>query len=183
MAETYYIRLPFYLLMASVNRSVDITFDGTLISTAEISATSRDSMDNVTFSVTKDPGTYLLKIKPVAATETEFGLTSICLDDVWVSNNNSTFYSVLLNIDPINKTPIDPMYGFNPALGATLWNDSEFTLELNLPDAANWNKTYYKTDLTQLTAAIADLETSGSNPADLEKCQAAKNYFIARGFS
>lgn len=183
MAETYYIRLPFYLLMASVNRSVDITFDGTLISTAEISATSRDSMDNVTFSVTKDSGIYLLKVKPIPAADSDFGLTSVCLDDVWVSNDNVNFYSVLLNIFPIKKTPVEDIYGFDPAIGATLWYDSEFTLELNLPDSANWDKTYHRTNLTTITTTITNLENSGTDPAELEKCKAARDYFIARGFS
>lgn len=192
MAETYYIRLPFYLLNKTIlNRWVYIVFDDVHISTAEISAANRSNMDYVTFSVTKDPGNYLLKIKSVNDPETDYDLTTICMDDVWVSNDNVNFYSVLLNygnsVGTINKTPVEDeeLYGFNPGFGARLYNDIEFSVEIVLPDAANFNRIYALSDTSTLATTIEFLEnnpTEVKDPDIFKKMKVAYAFFQERGY-
>jgi hypothetical protein len=190
MAETYYIRLPFYLLMATESRLVDINFDGVHISTAEITATDRNSMNNITFSVTKDPGNYTLSIKPQSAVETELGLTTVCLDDVWISNDNINFYSIIMNYNnmpgysnSMNKSPTDEIYGFNPKNGAAFYNDVEFNLEIILNDAANWSKIYNMNSVEKIAEKISAAEAANESPEIVSKMKIAYDLFKERGYS
>lgn len=189
MAETFYIRLPFYLADGSAQRNVDISFDNVVISTAEISATSVNAMNYVNFSVTKNPGVYTLKITPKLGTDPNEGFSTISLDDVWVSNDNVKFYSLLLNYtpdrNPVVSSPNNYIVGFNPAKGAFLYDDVEFTVEVNLLSSENWNKLYTTESAEAIKTTYDTINESGTpeQKANAPKILEAYNLFKARGYN
>lgn len=181
MAETYYIRLPFYLINGTTPKTVDISFNNELVSSAEITATDVNNKTNVTFSTSKDPGNYEIEIVPTVITD---DFTTVCLDDIWISNDNINFYSVLVNYQDITTNLPSIEFGFDPAKGACLWADCEFVTTLVLPDADNWTKTYKSTDLSSLESGISYLTANPTvNPTLLSKVQEAYSLFKARGYN
>jgi len=189
MAETFYIRLPFYLADGSTQRNVDISFDNTVISTADISATSVNAMNYVNFSITKDPGVYTLKITPKLGTDPNEGFSTVALDDVWVSNDNVKFYSLLVNYtpdkNPIVSSPSNYTVGFNPAKGAVLYDDVEFTVEVNLPNLENWNKLYTTETVEDIKASYDEIIANGTpeKQANASKLLEAYDLFKSRGYN
>ena len=145
-------------------------------------------MNNVNISVTKEPGIYTLKIKPVIGADPEEGFSSVCLDDVWVSNDNVNFYSVILNYNPAKnplvKSPSDESYGFDPYKGGIMYNNVEFSVEINLPDSANWSKLYEMANADAIKASYDQISVDGTaeQKANLPKMLAAYEFFKARGY-
>jgi len=163
-------------------RTVDISINDEVVSTAEITGTSRDTMTVVSIVLEKEPGIYSLKVSPH---KDEDGFNSVCLDDIWISNDNVTFYSVILNYGTnLVKNLTEMEYGFDPAIGACLYRDVEFIVELNLSDDANWGKTYFWKDLTMMENLIEILKTEGDkDPEKLPRTELAYGLFKARGYN
>lgn len=188
MAESYYIRLPFYLVNGSTKRNVNISFDNSVISAVEVTSTDSSAPTLSTFSVVKDPGTYSLKITPVSDIDSTEDFSTARLEDVWVSVDNVTYYSVLLNYTP-NKTPLtisplDSDIGFNPATGATMYSDVEITIDLILPTVETWSKIYNIESIEQIKENYDIINASGTEEqkSKLDAMQQAYDLFKARGY-
>lgn len=194
MTETYYFRLPFYLWKnQGNNRTADVYLDNELISSIEVSSDDRNTMNYMTFSVTKEPGLYWLKIKDNYTTETEEianNRSIICLDDVFVSNDNVNFYSLLLNYNGItvlnNTIPNDGLHGFDPSKGGILWHnfgDGEFSVEVRLADSENWPITYRADNLSKFKEWLDFKIQRNAGPEEIESAQIAIEWFEKRGYT
>lgn len=188
MAETYYIRLPLYIKDGTTPRNIDITFDGSVISTAEITATDTSAVNYVNFSVSKDPGIYVLKITPKPGEDPNEAFTTVCLEDVWVSNDNNKFYSVILNYypgkNPLNTNPSNDVVGFNPAKGASLYENIEFSVDINLRNAEDWSKLYNIESVEAIKDNYNEVLVNGDaeQKANAPKIMEAYDLLKARGY-
>jgi len=197
MAETYYFRLPFYLVNGSSEKNVEIMFDNSVISSAQVSSEDSSNPNMVTFSVVKDFGRYSLKITPSPVVDFEDVFSTVCLEDIWISIDNLKYYSVLLNYspdkEPVSLTPIvdDTGFvpdvediGFNPARGATMYGDVAVIIDIMLPSAENWNSLYNMESIEQIKESHDIISVSGPDEqkANLEKLTLAYDLFKARGY-
>jgi hypothetical protein len=181
MVETYYIRLPFFLINGTETKTVNISFDNVVVSSLEVTSSDVTNPNMVTLPVSKEPGIYELKVSPGSSPDMT---TTVCLNDIWVSNDNTNFYSVIVNyIQPngagVNTNLPNRTYGFDPAKGACLYEDFEFKIGLDLVQASSWSnkyKSYSERFNATYAAQIAD-------PTTKELYEESLALFGSRGYN